>query len=603
MHRYVLLFILFLLSLPISTQAQQYLWPTDSGRFLSSTFGETRAAHFHAGLDIKTWGREGYRVFAAKDGVIHRLLITERGYGKAIYIKHADSSFTVYAHLQRFNPYLQALADSIRLLDYSFEMEMSFDSLNLKVNQGDIIGYTGSSGIGPPHLHFEIRDSLDNPVNALMSDFSLMDDRSPVFSSLIIEPIEINSKVEGNPYPTTIRAKKDDDNVYDFGEVRISGKTGLAVDVYDLANSVPNKYAVYSLSLMQDTDTLFHQKLESFTYDSSSEMFMDRIAPFGSTTRGHHRLHAKEGVNNPFYLHSSDASILEPTDSLTTYHIVASDYFGNTSKAKITLRKELPAISQEPGIANPLKDWYWSENWASPDLVNTIDLTHHTLGFPWKKNQQLIFINHEIPANFSRIIPGKKHRIRTPDYNLLIHFNKDVFFDTLTVAATYRIENDEPVISIQPQMLPAKKDFKLEFYLGENFDKNNNYRLFRINNGNRLSYIKSQLIGKTIHGYPSGLGDFVIKADNDPPLVYNFRLRQTEYGQWLGVVSVEDNLSGINSKKSEFWINDVRGIAEYDYEENEIIYYLPGFTPLPSNKVHIKIEDKAGNKGGAFFEN
>src|SRR6056297_2382524 len=84
------------------TQAQ-YSWPTEASRYLSSTFGETRAAHFHAALDIKTWGRKGYEVYATRDGVVDRIAIGPRGYGKVIYLKHDDGSYSVYAHLLSFN--------------------------------------------------------------------------------------------------------------------------------------------------------------------------------------------------------------------------------------------------------------------------------------------------------------------------------------------------------------------------------------------------------------------------------------------------------------------------------------------------------------------
>lgn len=165
--------------------SQPYLWPTDSGQYLSSTFGETRSAHFHAGLDIKTWGQEGYRVFASRDGILHRLLITERGYGKAIYLQHADSSYTVYAHLQRFNDNFQHIADSIRMQDHSFEMDEALSSQQIKVKQGDVIGYTGSTGIGPPHLHFEIRDASNNPINALTKGLEVKDEIPLFFHPLL----------------------------------------------------------------------------------------------------------------------------------------------------------------------------------------------------------------------------------------------------------------------------------------------------------------------------------------------------------------------------------------------------------------------------------
>ncbi len=91
-----------------------YLWPTDASHHLTSTFGESRTGHFHAALDIKTWGRRGYEIYATRDGILHRMAIKPNGYGKVLYLKHEDGSFSVYAHLMKFNDQLQQLANTNR---------------------------------------------------------------------------------------------------------------------------------------------------------------------------------------------------------------------------------------------------------------------------------------------------------------------------------------------------------------------------------------------------------------------------------------------------------------------------------------------------------
>ncbi len=78
-----------------------------------------------------------------------RVLFKSRkgGYGKTIIIKHGGSYSTLYAHLSRYNRVL-------RVGSY--------------VDQGDIIGYVGKTGLATgPHLHYEFRvhDKHRNPLN------------------------------------------------------------------------------------------------------------------------------------------------------------------------------------------------------------------------------------------------------------------------------------------------------------------------------------------------------------------------------------------------------------------------------------------------------
>ena len=77
---------------------------------LSGNFGELRGNHFHTGLDMKTQGREGLPVLASTDGQLARVKMAPWGYGNALYLEGPDGITTVYAHLQRFAPEVQAWA-------------------------------------------------------------------------------------------------------------------------------------------------------------------------------------------------------------------------------------------------------------------------------------------------------------------------------------------------------------------------------------------------------------------------------------------------------------------------------------------------------------
>ena len=82
--------------------------PLDINLILSGSFAELRTNHFHSGLDIKTQGKEGFQTYASAGGYVSRIKISRYGYGKALYIKHPNGYTTVYAHLQKFSPVIEA---------------------------------------------------------------------------------------------------------------------------------------------------------------------------------------------------------------------------------------------------------------------------------------------------------------------------------------------------------------------------------------------------------------------------------------------------------------------------------------------------------------
>ena len=120
--------------------------PIDIPIQLSGTFGELRKNHFHAGLDIRTRGREGLPVRSIKSGWINRLKVSLSGYGKVLYIKHNDGLVSVYAHLKKFNPRIESYLKKKQYDKKSFEIELFPAENELKVNEGEVIGYSGNSG-------------------------------------------------------------------------------------------------------------------------------------------------------------------------------------------------------------------------------------------------------------------------------------------------------------------------------------------------------------------------------------------------------------------------------------------------------------------------
>ena len=120
------------------------IWPTKG--WLSSPFGYrespfTGKREFHKGLDIST--RKGSPIVASADGIV-LFSKWDRGYGKAVSIRHGYGLMTKYAHMQK-----------------------SLVKKGQYVKRGEIVGLVGNSGkTTGSHLHYEVRLN-EVPVNPL----------------------------------------------------------------------------------------------------------------------------------------------------------------------------------------------------------------------------------------------------------------------------------------------------------------------------------------------------------------------------------------------------------------------------------------------------
>ena len=109
-----------------------------NGARLSSSYGMRKHPilgynKMHKGVDFAA--PTGTPIFAAGNGIIE-YVGRNGGYGKYIRIRHDGTYKTAYAHL---NSYKKGIGNGVR------------------VKQGDIIGYVGSTGRSTgPHLHYEI---------------------------------------------------------------------------------------------------------------------------------------------------------------------------------------------------------------------------------------------------------------------------------------------------------------------------------------------------------------------------------------------------------------------------------------------------------------
>jgi hypothetical protein len=248
----------------IRTNLDAYSWPTDAGRIVTSSFGEYRSTHFHAGIDISTGDQIGYRVFASRDGYIQRVRVDANGYGKVLYVRHADGYTTLYAHLSRFAPPIE---ERVRREQYTLEryqISIEFSPTDFPVKQGELIAYTGETGIGSPHLHFEIRDENMNAVNPFLCPaFQVADNFSPSFRKIAVIPLSPEGTVNGRFSALSMQLRQRRATAFSPTlPISITGAAGLAVYVRDRSDGSRYSRGVYRHRLFIDGKLFFEIRFD-----------------------------------------------------------------------------------------------------------------------------------------------------------------------------------------------------------------------------------------------------------------------------------------------------------------------------------------------------
>ncbi len=251
--------------------AAPLLWPLAEKTCVSGTFGEHRTGHFHAGIDLSTGGRIGLPVRAVAAGRVVRLRASPYGYGRAIYIDidgdGGRARQVVYAHLSAFAPRWQALveAEQERLGKYTVDFAVPESA---RVAAGEIVAYTGDSGGGGPHLHFEVREGDTDPINPLTHGWEAEDRTPPVIRAIRLVPLGLEGRVDGGLDPVVVRvARSAKDGVYRAArEPSVSGPVGVQVLASDRAGGCDDARAIFGASLALDDSVLFETEFRLVSY-------------------------------------------------------------------------------------------------------------------------------------------------------------------------------------------------------------------------------------------------------------------------------------------------------------------------------------------------
>jgi hypothetical protein len=180
-------------------------------------------------MDFSTGGVTGVPVIAVDSCRIWRMRIWNGGYGKALYARLHDGTIAVYGHLSRFVPELEAVVEEEQDMAGAYEIEIYPDAGDFAFLPGETLGFSGDTGTGPPHLHFELRtgEPDHSKLNPVPDYLDLAESLQPVIESLRLVPLDAWSSIGGGYAPVTLSRSE-------LGDVlHIEGSFGVSVSAID----------------------------------------------------------------------------------------------------------------------------------------------------------------------------------------------------------------------------------------------------------------------------------------------------------------------------------------------------------------------------------
>ena len=590
-------------------------FPIQPGRvnYLSGSMGELRADHFHAGIDIKTNGKEGFRVHAAAEGYISRIKVSAKGYGNCLYLAHPNGTTTVYAHLQKF---ATKLAEYVLRHQYereSFEVNLFPERNRFKVKKGEVIGLSGNSGSsGGPHLHFEIRNARQEALDPLRFRFSQIKDNIPPLPRRIaLKTMDIHSRINGKfgrfEYPLQRRG-----NDYIFPDTLTAfGNIGIEIWAYDKLNGARNRNGIPIIQLYDGEDLLFGQNIDTIRFSHQKNIHIHTNYQVEKELgRRYSKLYIDDGNGLQFYDKATESGILKVSEG--TEHpmsIGLADAYGNQRKVLFHIKGDAPTNRTRVKI-NPYKQPHVQDNTLMMfDKRNqhnriTLQLPHgealveaaysdgRTNVFLWDLRvalpQKVIYDQGEEELRFDDLVPAaREHRFLNESYSL--KFGKNTLFDTVYIQSYHGVENGREILEVNRDVIPLKGSIEAEITPLLDYDSLESYHVYQVNKPNAPSFVGGEWQGGKVRFDFNTFGKFTLLSDRTPPAIQYRPIRKNVIS-----FTIKDDLSGIKTYKAELdgaWL-----LMNYDKKRNLIWSERRDKTKPLSGEFTLTVSDYAGNK-------
>ncbi len=532
--------------------------PLDIPLRLSGTFGELRTDHFHSGIDIKTNGKEGEKIYTIESGYVSRIKVSPEGFGKALYITHPNGLVSVYAHLKDFTGNVSKYVKGKQYEYKKFSVNLFPDKAEFPVKKGELIGYSGNTGGSKgPHLHFEIRNAeTEKPLNPLQYGFEVKDYIRPKIESLKVYPLNIYSEVDHDCQPRKYKTAGwgEKYRIKNYDTIYVSGDIYFGILTYDLLNKTNNKNGVYSVEMYLDSALVFSSEMNEFAFAETRyinslidyEEFIENKKRYVRTlVDPNNKLTIYKKVKNNGIISFSDTG----NHHLT---IIVKDFYGNTSKLSAVLKSYRMDLSIIPA---EVSEGIYFDCMQANSFENGNFILNAPAGSFYNSFR---FIYDELPKTDS--INSKIH---------IIHKETIPVHSWIEIA----IKADSVKENYQDKLLIVKI----------NEEDDHNAEGGKYENGFVKTLIRS-------------FGKYAVMMDTVPPEIEPLNIHDNKNisGDKLLKIKVSDNLSGID--KYEACMNEEWILMEYDPKNDMLIYYIDDRIEKGWNNFKLEVSDERNNK-------
>lgn len=523
--------------------------PLEIPLVLSGTFGELRSNHFHAGLDIKTQKVEGHKVLASADGYVSRINVSLWGYGNALYVTHPNGYTTVYGHLQKFSPEIDAYVRKKQYEKESYTLRLFPKSSELKVKKGETIALSGNSGSsGGPHLHFEIRDVKSRIMNPMLFGINVPDHKNPTIQNAYAYPKNEGGQVNQSTDNVQLVLNRQYDGDLLANPITAYGEIGFGINAYDRLDGALNRNGLYELEMSVNGNRVFQFTANKFSFDESRliNSFIDYPRLINQKQRVQKCFIEHKMNNLSLYKNLVEKGYVNVKDSMEyTVSIIARDFEGNKTRVIIPIRGKKDSVVVHKKIRK----------------------TDHF----FKADQENVIRDSLITAYFPKNI-----------------FYEDFYFD---------YSNENGIVALHNASVPVHKNFRLTFDVSKYSEEElKTLHIAKKNRYGKLYYVNTKRKDNALYTLSRTLGEYTLISDKYRPTVRSIGFTD---GQWLTSfktlkLKIHDKGSGIKSYRAELdgkWIrmayNPKTGVLTYDFSDRELDQTL--------HKLKIVVKDNVNN--------